>query len=387
MAFKILHYVVLPLYVLFTTISSILLDKTPNGYLLISFGLLLVISVCLGGFFPKHLLTFSIVGLVLLFSFHLFSHLNWCVTLYLFLLIKILNEVRGIIISLFLAISFMFVYSVVRISYTPLTSYNLLNTGADLITAIAIVLVFQYIVSMEWDRTLLKGELGFEEQSFRSEKLKVVGELAAGMAHEIRNPLTTVKGFLQLSQKHDYNIKPWYDIMVAEIDRMNELTVEFLEFSKPHQTSYKVLSIHQCLQKVISITWSEANIRGHEIIYTEYRNDLFIRMDIDKLVQVLVNLIKNAYESMQEHGKVTVRVLKKDRFAVIILSDTGKGIKTKELINIFDPFFTTKPNGTGLGLSISLKIIEDHGGKIEVSRTSHRGTTFNIYLPLHVEGC
>ncbi|MBM7588951.1 diguanylate cyclase (GGDEF)-like protein [Brevibacillus fulvus] len=221
-----------------------------------------------------------------------------------------------------------------------------------------------------------------EEELFRSEKLKVVGELAAGMAHEIRNPLTTIKGFLQISAKSNYNIKPWFDVIMEEIMRMNELTAEFLQFSKPHISNLKPEPIVDCIRRVLSLTESEALARGHNIVLETPLSDSLLLMDRDKIVQVLLNLIRNAFEAMEAPGEVSIRTILADKDILIEIEDTGCGIAEEVLSKIFDPFYTTKESGTGLGLSICQKIIQDHGGSLHVRSIVNCGTVFSIRLPV-----
>lgn len=209
-----------------------------------------------------------------------------------------------------------------------------------------------------------------------------LGEMAAGLAHEIRNPLTIIHGFLQHSKERNYNIQPWYDLILSEVSRMNKLTVEFLQFSKPNVSLYQTYSIHECLKRVILLTESKARSSGHQIVYTEYNPDLFIQMDFDKMVQVFVNLIDNAIQSMDENGNVTIRLLKVENKAVVEVSDVGVGIEEADLKKIFSPFYTTKSDGTGLGLSICQKIIQDHGATIEAASILNQGTSFTICFPL-----
>lgn len=216
----------------------------------------------------------------------------------------------------------------------------------------------------------------------RSERLRIVGELASGMAHEIRNPLTTIKGFLQISRTNGYNIEPWYNMIMEEIDRMSELTAEFLRFSKPSATHFELQPVHTCIQRVISLTESETTRLGHRLVYEASHPSIEIMMDPDKLVQLLLNLIKNAIESMHEQGQVTIGLTQSGGFAVIEVKDTGTGIAPDELDQIFQPFYTSKETGTGLGLSICHKIVQDHGGLIEVESELRKGTTFRISLPL-----
>ncbi|WP_282941643.1 ATP-binding protein [Paenibacillus sp. RC67] len=221
-----------------------------------------------------------------------------------------------------------------------------------------------------------------EEHMLRSEKLRVVGELASGMAHEIRNPLTTIKGFLQISKSDNFNIKPWYDLIMDEITRMSMLTAEFLQFSKPHATQFKVHSIKDCIQRVISLLDSETSRLGHHIEFDPGSDSLPMLMDQDKILQLLLNLIKNAIEAMPDEGLVRIVLTRENDHAVIEISDTGKGIPENELDQIFLPFYTTKESGTGLGLSICHKIVQDHEGTMEVESEMDKGTKFTITVPL-----
>jgi diguanylate cyclase (GGDEF)-like protein len=221
-----------------------------------------------------------------------------------------------------------------------------------------------------------------EEHMIRSEKLRVVGELASGMAHEIRNPLTTIKGFLQLSKADNFNIRPWYDLIMDEITRMSMLTAEFLQFSKPHTTQFKIQSIEDCIHRVISLLDSEAARLGHEIRFEQASEPLYMMMDQDKMLQMLLNIIKNAFEAMQEQGLVHIILSSYNNKAIIEITDTGSGIPQSELEKIFLPFYTTKETGTGLGLSICHKIVQDHQGTMEVESESDKGTRLTITVPL-----
>ncbi|OPA76978.1 histidine kinase [Paenibacillus selenitireducens] len=221
-----------------------------------------------------------------------------------------------------------------------------------------------------------------EENMFRSEKLKAVGELAAGMAHEIRNPLTTIKGFMQIAVHHDYNVRPWFDTIMSEITRMNELTAEFLQFSKPHISNMKPEPIGHLIDRLLFLIESEAAFRGHRIHYEPSNSCEHINMDRDKIVQVLLNLVRNAFEAMQESGDVYIRIQVNDFAANIEIEDTGSGIPEQHLVKIFNPFYTTKDNGTGLGLSICQKIAQDHGGTLDVTSEIDKGSIFRLRLPI-----
>ncbi len=244
----------------------------------------------------------------------------------------------------------------------------------------------QQIITLAEDRLFQNKRvlwLKREEELFRSEKLKMVGELAAGMAHEIRNPLTTLKGFIDLSKSQSYNIEPWVDIITNEITRMNELTAEFLQFSKPHMSNMKPEPISGCLDRVKYLTESQAVSKGHFINIHNTDDSILVVMDRDKIVQVLINLVRNAIEAMDEPGHIHIQVkLLETKYAVIEIQDTGKGISEDALPKIFDPFYTTKEEGTGLGLSICQKIIQDHGGILSVKSIVNEGSLFTVILPV-----
>lgn len=242
----------------------------------------------------------------------------------------------------------------------------------------------QLMHAAETNMAAMKREQWLKRESHiaRSEKLRVMGELASGMAHEIRNPLTTVKGFLQISRTNGYNIEPWYDMIMDEINRMTALTGEFLRFSKPHATDFKLFPLQTCIQRVVSLTESETARLGHELVCEMPPHPVHIWMDQDKIVQMLLNMVKNAYEAIPEQGLVRIGMFKTNGFAVIEVRDTGIGMTEDELERIFQPFYTSKEEGTGLGLPICQKIVQDHGGNIEVESEKMKGTAFRISLPL-----
>lgn len=383
MFFRLMYHIVLPIYVVFVIFSSITLERSQNDFLIILLGILFITSIYLERIYPRYFIYISIIEMISLLLFHFTSQLNWCFSIYIILLSKFLFQIRGAVKGVFLGFVFIAFYTVIRISYTPVNSYNILAVGSDFLTSLAVVLIIQYIIEMEREKNVLKEEKKREELRYKEEKMRLLGEMAAGLAHEIRNPLTIIHGFLQHSKKHNYNIQPWYDLILSEVSRMNKLTVEFLQFSKPNVSSYQTYSIHECLKRVISLTESKAHSSGHQIVYTEYNTDLFIQMDFDKMVQVFVNLINNAMQSMVENGNVTIRLLKVENKAVVEVSDMGVGIEEADLKKIFNPFYTTKSDGTGLGLSICQKIIQDHGGTIEATSILNQGTSFTICFPLN----
>ena len=222
-----------------------------------------------------------------------------------------------------------------------------------------------------------------EAHWLHNERLSAIGELAAGMAHEIRNPLTTVKGFLQVSKQNGYNVAEYYDIIMHEIKRMSDLTAEFLQFSKPTALKPMKLSIQDCVMAAIQLTESEITKYGHQLYIEAEEQPLYAFVEKDKIVQVLVNLIRNAIDAMAESsGTLSISVYPRGEYGLVDVTDTGIGISDENLVRLFQPFFSTKSKGTGLGLSISQKIINEHGGYISVRSKVGFGTTFTIRMPL-----
>lgn len=226
-----------------------------------------------------------------------------------------------------------------------------------------------------------------EETTLWAEKMRVIGEMAAGMAHEIRNPLTAVKGFLQIAYQTN-QLDKWYETMMAEVDRMNQLTVEFLNFSKPVKPNAKAEQLEETVRRAAHLLDSEAARGGHNVELVFPEEPVVVKMDKDKMLQVILNIMKNGLEAMEDYGKLTVSVLKEfiagdgSGWGVVVITDNGKGISEEGLSKIFEPFYSTKEKGTGLGLPICLNIVHNHGGSIEISSKLGEGTTFYVRLPL-----
>jgi two-component system, sporulation sensor kinase E len=219
----------------------------------------------------------------------------------------------------------------------------------------------------------------------RNDRLALIGQIAAGAAHEIRNPLTSIQGFLQLLQR---DLKSsgkdkeasFTDIMLSEVHRINALVSEFLLLSKPRNTQYELVDLEEVIQQILPIIRSEGLLHGIDVIYENDKSLPMVIGSSELLKQVFLNICKNGIEAMDEGGMITIkeRDLPDGRFSIDI-HDTGAGIPCYILDKIFDPFFTTKEEGTGLGLPICQKIIHDIGGQIQVSSKGF-GTTFHIIL-------
>ncbi|MBU9713162.1 PAS domain S-box protein [Evansella tamaricis] len=221
-----------------------------------------------------------------------------------------------------------------------------------------------------------------EELIYHSEKLSAVGQLAAGIAHEIRNPLTSLKGFLQLIQFNKGGKDEYFEIMNSEFNRIEQILNELLILSKPQTMEKEVTSLVQLLDHTVTLLNTQAIIKNIKIRKEFQINDAEIECAEHQIKQVFVNLIKNAIEATPNGGKITVSITKRDGNAVVIVKDNGCGIPKGKLKRIGEPFFTTKDKGTGLGLMVSYQIIEDHGGKVHVDSEEGVGTTFTVHLPL-----
>lgn len=219
-----------------------------------------------------------------------------------------------------------------------------------------------------------------EERLRRSEMLSTIGELAAGVAHEIRNPLTALRGFVQLLQQNDLKQAHYYNIMLNELDRINNIVGELLVLAKPQQLVFEQGDINHILEDVMALLEPQANFYGIEMsLQTEELP--FIACEGNQLKQLFINLIKNAFEAGA--SKVDVKLAKKDdQYVSIQVKDNGCGIPDDRMKNLGEPFFSYKEKGTGLGLTVSYRIVESHGGKIQFTSKMNEGTAAEVLLPL-----
>lgn len=228
-----------------------------------------------------------------------------------------------------------------------------------------------------------------EQTALQNDKLAMLGKIAAAIAHEIRNPLTSIRGFIQLLRPYLLQVgkEEYARIILTEIDRANDIIYEFLNSSKPSAPMKQSVSINSLIKEVVLLTESESLLRNCEISAECHAKDLFVSIDVKQVKQVILNIIKNALDAIEEiqlerRGRIEVIGRSDGKYAEIRIKDNGKGMDKGTMSRLFDPFFTTKQLGTGLGLSVSYRIIRNHGGAIRVDSQAGVGTEFMIYLPL-----
>jgi signal transduction histidine kinase len=267
---------------------------------------------------------------------------------------------------------------------------NRQNIFIFLFFVVIITLLSMWLLYHDQNRHLA-GIVEIERRLEKAERLSSLGQLAAGVAHEIRNPLNAIsmatqrlkRDFVPLDSNRTDDFQNLSGVIRDEIKRLNGIIEEFLAFSKSRRLELHNFSITEVLQKIVSLIREEASARN-VIIETKWRHaPAIIPMDINKLQQAFLNLIKNAMESMPAEGKIIITVDKEGkRYIVVSIADTGCGMTAEEIERIFNPEYTTKEKGLGLGIPLASEIIRGHGGDIRVISREGEGTTFEVVLPV-----
>ena len=221
-----------------------------------------------------------------------------------------------------------------------------------------------------------------EQEFARLDRLSLVGQLAAGIGHELRNPMTTVRGYLQLLGAKPGNAaqKSTFDLMISELDRANSIITEFLSLAQLKQTELKSQNLNDILNNLYPLLESDTFTQNKQISFIpgEIPN---LKLNAKEIIQLVLNLTRNGLEAMWERGCLTVKSYLQDGKVILAIADEGCGIPPENISKVGTPFFTTKDNGTGLGLATCYKIAESHNAKIQID-SSTRGTTFLIFFPI-----
>ncbi|WP_404448816.1 GHKL domain-containing protein [Sutcliffiella horikoshii] len=264
----------------------------------------------------------------------------------------------------------------IRLFYLNEENQIFLNVLVSIITWISLVTAIMIIENLNMQMQL-------QHELQRSEKLKVVSELAASVAHEVRNPMTSTRGFLQLMSQ-DTNLnntqKKYIDISIEELDRAQSIIQDYLSLAKPNKQGTDRINLSVEVEFVIQLMSTYTAIHNTTIRH-QIEPNLYIKANRDEMKQVLINLIKNAIEAVKKGGVIDVNVSTDGSSVIVEIIDDGVGMTQKQIDRLGTPFYSTKDKGTGIGLTISFQIIELLQGKIEVQSEVGKGTTFTIKLP------
>jgi signal transduction histidine kinase len=223
------------------------------------------------------------------------------------------------------------------------------------------------------------------EQILRMDRLTTLGEVATGLAHEIRHPLASIGGAIEIIEARAPADSPeaeFSHLAMSEVRRLDRLVWEFLRYARPHAPEFRLMPLHEVVAQSIVLLRVEAERAHVALDVHSTAQDIEVSIDPLQIEQVLLNVILNAIQATPPGGRVAVREALDQRDAFVEVIDEGPGIAADHLSSIFRPFFTTRDAGTGLGLAIAQRIVLSHAGRLEVARTSARGTCFRISLPV-----
>lgn len=225
-----------------------------------------------------------------------------------------------------------------------------------------------------------------EERLIQSEKLSTAGQLAAGIAHEIRNPLTAINGFMKLLRSSERMNDKYFFIMESELKRIEFIVNELLVLSKP-QTMHisKAVDLLPLLEQVATLMNGQAALKNLKILPICIDQPIWINGEAYQLKQVFINLLKNAMEAMNDGGNISIHVLTNERDVRVSVQDEGCGMTEEQIKTLGKPFHTTKDTGTGLGFMITQNIVHNHGGAIAIESIPEQGTTFTVIIPKIIE--
>lgn len=268
----------------------------------------------------------------------------------------------------------------IQVEIPPLDKSHFIKSV--LLDLLRFILIF-HILFLFIKYLMLKRQALREKKENELQKLELVGTLAASTAHEIRNPLTGIKGLVQLlSEKYTNNEDQYYfSVINDEINRINDIVSEFLILGKPTVQKTEIIDIRKIFKELEPLIISEANLYNIEYGFEVPLTPISVDCTKDQLKQVILNITKNGLESMQSGGYLSIKLFKDEHICHIQITDTGTGIPEDEIDKIFEPFYTSKDFGTGLGLVVCKRILQSFGGEIKISSKVNKGTIVDILLP------
>ncbi|MCM3748683.1 ATP-binding protein [Paenibacillus pasadenensis] len=251
------------------------------------------------------------------------------------------------------------------------TAFPIRNLQAGVVTGAAMVI--QDITEM----SQLRDELG------RMERLSLVGQMAASITHEIRNPMAVIRGFVQLMRERSPdNQQEYFRIVIEELDRANTIINDFLSLAQNRVIAKEQCSLHHIIQELVPLLWADANLRGQSIELDLAEDIPMLELNDKEIKQMILNLARNGMEAMGDKGILKLATSVGDGNLELRVEDTGEGISADKLARLFEPFYTTKARGTGLGLPLCLSIVERHNGRIDVQTAQGEGTVFKVIFNL-----
>ncbi|OLN22406.1 hypothetical protein BTO30_09990 [Domibacillus antri] len=262
---------------------------------------------------------------------------------------------------------------------------TLIRTSAPFILLFTVIaFIILHVVFLLVKYAMLKRQTRLDYMQQEAQKLELIGTLAASTAHEIRNPLTGIKGLVQLlAEKYDDETdRLYFSVIDKEIARINQIVSEFLILGKPTAQKPVIVDIRDIIFDVNPLIYSEANLHSVEYRMALPETELPVEVNADQMKQVILNLAKNAFEAMPGGGQLTLTVIQDAQRCLLTVSDTGRGIRPEEKEQLFKPFYTSKEHGTGLGLVVCRRIVESFGGTIWIDSDFGSGTRVHISFPI-----
>lgn len=270
--------------------------------------------------------------------------------------------------------------AIVLLSYatiqTSSTEQNLTSLNFVIIQGLS-MLVITYIIKNSLENIMIREEL------LKTEKLKVISELAASVSHEVRNPITVTKGFLQLLMTpdiSDHSRQSYAALSLKELERAENIITDYLSITKARPNSYIVSTMESDIEYVVSVLSPYAAINNVDII-TKCNNQVVVKYKQNQLQQSLINIVKNCIEAMPDGGVLSIETVVNKNNVIVCIKDSGSGMTKQQLAKLGTPYFTTKKSGTGLGMTVSYNAIHAMNGTIKVNSTIGTGTEFKITLP------